>query len=74
MSTRCLIILVDLSISHRYVRTHGIATLTIWRFGALFKTRIADISVDFKPNEFVDDSTVGLEGYSPYLPTNRPSH
>ncbi|KAN0133873.1 hypothetical protein V8E53_008305 [Lactarius tabidus] len=42
-----------------YVRTYSTATLTIRR--ALFKTRVARISVEFKLNEFVDDSAVGLE-------------
>ena len=54
-------------ISSRYVRAHSSAILTIWRLGALDQTRIADISVEFKPNEFVDDSAVGLEGFSLYL-------
>ena len=69
LSICAVIILVDRSISYRYVRGNSIATLTIRQHGALFKTRIADIPVEFKLNEFVDDSAVGLEGFwvlSPY--------
>ena len=66
MSTCGVIILVGLSISHRYVRAYSSATLTIRQLGALFKTRTADISVELKTNEFVDDSAVGLGVFSLY--------
>ncbi|KAH9021789.1 hypothetical protein EDB85DRAFT_404117 [Lactarius pseudohatsudake] len=42
-----------------YVRTHTRATLTIQR--PLFKIRVAEISVEFKPHEFGDDKVVRLE-------------
>ena len=67
-------------ISHRYIRADSSATLTIQHLGAPgpFKTRITDISLDisveFKLNEFVDNSAVELEGFSLYLPTKYPSH
>ena len=49
--------------SYRYIRADSSATLTIRRLGALFKRRIADIPVEFKLNDFVDGSAVGLEGF-----------
>ena len=52
---------------------HRSAILTIQQLEAFYKTRIADIPVEFKPNEFVDDSAVGAEGFSVYLPTKCPS-
>ena len=52
---------------------HSNVTLTIRHFGAHFKTRIADISVEFELNDFVDDSAVELEGFSLYLLAKRPS-
>ena len=45
---------------HRYVRTNTSATLTIRR--ALFHISVAEISVEFMPNEFGDERAVGLEG------------
>ncbi|KAH9159527.1 hypothetical protein EDB89DRAFT_2236766 [Lactarius sanguifluus] len=45
-----------------YVRTHTRATLTIQR--ALFKIKVAEISVEFKPHEFGDFEVVHLEGDS----------
>ena len=50
---------------HRYIKTHTSATLTIRR--ALFNIRVADISVEFMPNEFRDDRAVGLEGCGLFL-------
>ncbi|KAF8269961.1 hypothetical protein EI94DRAFT_868894 [Lactarius quietus] len=41
-----------------YVCTHASATFTIRR--SLFKINIAEISVEFEPNEFGDDRVVGL--------------
>ncbi|KAI9452683.1 hypothetical protein BJY52DRAFT_1291915, partial [Lactarius psammicola] len=42
-----------------YVRTHTSATLTIQR--ARFKISVAEISVEFKPDQFRDDRAVRLE-------------
>ena len=50
---------------HRYVRTHTSATLTIRR--ALFNLSVAEIEVEFMPNEFGDDRAVGLEGCGHFL-------
>ncbi|KAH9165326.1 hypothetical protein EDB89DRAFT_315363 [Lactarius sanguifluus] len=49
-----------------YVRTHTRATLTIQR--ALFKIKVAEISVEFKPHEFGDFEVVHLEGGDAFLP------
>ncbi|KAH9031172.1 hypothetical protein EDB84DRAFT_175391 [Lactarius hengduanensis] len=43
-----------------YLKTHTSATLTIQR--ALFKKRVAQVSVEFKPHKFGDDKVVRLEG------------
>ncbi|KAH8996040.1 hypothetical protein EDB92DRAFT_116897 [Lactarius akahatsu] len=42
-----------------YLKTHTSATLTIQR--ALFKIRVAEVSVEFKPYKFGDDKVVHLE-------------
>ncbi|KAH9008977.1 hypothetical protein EDB85DRAFT_1512407 [Lactarius pseudohatsudake] len=42
-----------------YLKTHTSATLTIQR--ALFKIRVAEVSVEFKPYQFGDDKVVRLE-------------
>ncbi|KAH9165011.1 hypothetical protein EDB89DRAFT_377816 [Lactarius sanguifluus] len=42
-----------------YVNTHTSATLTIQR--ALFKIKVAEVSVEFKPYQFGDDKAVRLE-------------
>ncbi|KAH8991780.1 hypothetical protein EDB86DRAFT_1559289 [Lactarius hatsudake] len=42
-----------------YLKTHTSATLTIQR--ALFKIRVAEVSVEFKPHKFGDDKVVRLE-------------
>ncbi|KAI9429324.1 hypothetical protein H4582DRAFT_301044 [Lactarius indigo] len=42
-----------------YVKTHTKATLTIQR--ALFKIRVAEVSVEFMPYKFGDDKVVRLE-------------
>ncbi|KAH9053325.1 hypothetical protein EDB87DRAFT_241935 [Lactarius vividus] len=43
-----------------YLKTHTSATLTIQR--GLFKKRVAEVSVEFKPYKFGDDKVVRLEG------------
>ncbi|KAH9023356.1 hypothetical protein EDB84DRAFT_1564738 [Lactarius hengduanensis] len=44
-----------------YLKTHTSATLTIQRLGRLFKIRVAQVSVKFKPYKFGDDKVVRLE-------------
>ncbi|KAH9022922.1 hypothetical protein EDB84DRAFT_487793 [Lactarius hengduanensis] len=53
-----------------YVRTQTSATLSIQR--ALFKISVANISIEFKPNQFGDDRAVGLEGCGNFLPVHAP--
>ncbi|KAH9010123.1 hypothetical protein EDB85DRAFT_1317852 [Lactarius pseudohatsudake] len=44
-----------------YVNTHTSATLTTGIQRALFKIRVAEVSVEFKPYQFGDDKVVRLE-------------
>ena len=53
-------------ITYSYVRSHSCATLSIQR--ALFKTSVAQIDFEFKPNEFGDYDTVELQGRGVYFP------
>ncbi|KAH8991752.1 hypothetical protein EDB86DRAFT_2933853, partial [Lactarius hatsudake] len=43
-----------------YLKTHTSAMLTIQ--GGLFKRKVAEVSVEFKPYKFGDDKVVRLEG------------
>ncbi|KAH9027804.1 hypothetical protein EDB85DRAFT_91871 [Lactarius pseudohatsudake] len=49
----------DAGVTHNYLKTHTSATLTIQR--GLFKIRVAEVSVEFKPHKFGDDKVVRLE-------------
>jgi hypothetical protein len=56
-----------LFILYRFIKTHTYATLTLRR--ALFKIRVAEIELEFEPNVFGDNRTVGLEGCCLFSPS-----
>ncbi|KAH9033827.1 hypothetical protein EDB85DRAFT_1890100 [Lactarius pseudohatsudake] len=56
-----------------YLKTHTSATLTIQRLGGLFNSRVAEVSVEFKPYKFGDDKVVRLEGGDVLFPVQSTS-
>ena len=61
-----IIILRYWSFSHSYVRIRTSANLTIQR--AFFNRRVAEILVDFKPDQFGGAGIVSLQGFGPISP------
>ncbi|KAH9017944.1 hypothetical protein EDB85DRAFT_1897427 [Lactarius pseudohatsudake] len=62
----------DAGVIH-YVNTHTSATLTTGIQRALFKIRVAEVSVEFKPYQFGDDKVVRLEGGDVFIPVQSTS-
>ena len=56
---------------YSHVRTHSRATLTIQR--ALFKICVAQVEIEFKPNESGDDKIIELEGSGLFFRVKGPS-
>jgi hypothetical protein len=62
-----------IDLCYRYVGSHTSGTLSIMIRRARFNITLADISVEFTPNEFGDDTVVGLEGCGLFLRLKCPS-
>ena len=56
---------------YSHVRTHSRATLTIQR--ALFKICVAQVEIEFKPNESGDYNIIELEGSRLFFQVKSPS-